>query len=377
MKKQTLLYSIIWIVLSSHGQKQFTHTATKANNYCNANCTTLDNPDLNNNPTAIIWATPIPDDGLNLNPHPIGVYYFQNQWRIFNLDQRAMPVGAKFNVGYVTKPDASRFQYVITTENLQKDGSAFIDHPYLNDHPDAKLSFFPSWVPDERMIANRDEINMQYNADAGKWSISNVNKKPLYAKVTYNIVISSAGNTNTIRLIPNPIITNSTIINSTANFVSNGVMAMYVTAWAKGIQVPGGSKNNSFQGKTQIIDYSMAANNLYDAASGMQSGKKVFEPITIKIETGFPPTIPLFNAFANGQPMVFIIDFFAINKSTGAEELNYSIKLTDAFIASFRQTGKDESIVKNKYADEIKIVFGQIEYIKDGKSVLGKSNSQE
>ncbi len=372
MKKQTLLYSILWIVLSSHGQKEFTHTATKANNYCNATCTTLDNPDLSNNPAAIIWATPAPDDGLNLNPHPIGVYYFQNQWRIFNLDQRAMPAGAKFNVEYFTKPDASHFQYVITTENLQKDGSAFIDHPYLNDHPDAKLSFFPSWVPDERMIANRDEINIQYNADAGKWSINNVNKKPLYANITYNVVISSAGNVNTIPFIPNPIITNSTIISSTGNSASNGVLAMYVTAWAKGIQIPGGSMNKSFQGKTQIIDYSMAANIPYDATSGMPSGKKVFEPITIKIEAGFPPTIPLFNAFANGQPMVFIIEAFAINKSTGVQELNYSIKLTSAFISSFKQNGNEESVAKFKYLDEIKIVFGQIEYIKDGKSVLGK-----
>ena len=72
--------------------------------------------------------------------------------------------------------------------------------------------------------------------------------------------------------------------------------------------------------------------------------------------------------------MVFIIEAFAINKSTGAQELNYSIKLTGASIASFKQAGNDESMVKykSKYLDEIKIVFGQIEYIKDGKSVLGK-----
>ena len=79
MKKQAFLYSIIWIVLSSHGQKQFTLTATKANNYCNGNCTTLDVPELNNNPAAIIWATPILEDGRNINTHPIGVYYSEKK----------------------------------------------------------------------------------------------------------------------------------------------------------------------------------------------------------------------------------------------------------------------------------------------------------
>lgn len=61
---------LICLSINSHTQKQFTHTATKANNNCNGNCTLLDIPELNNNPVAIIWVTPILETGINLNPHP-------------------------------------------------------------------------------------------------------------------------------------------------------------------------------------------------------------------------------------------------------------------------------------------------------------------
>jgi hypothetical protein len=111
MKKQTLLYSIIWIVLSSHGQKQFIHTASKENISCNYDCTILDIAELNNNPDAIIWVSPILEKGVNLNPHPVGVYYFGKKWNIFNLDQKPIPADAKFNVEYVTSPDKTHFKF--------------------------------------------------------------------------------------------------------------------------------------------------------------------------------------------------------------------------------------------------------------------------
>ena len=94
--KSLIAAFIIITVLSSHAQQQFTHIATKANNSCNGDCTVMDIAALNNNPRAIVWATPVIEKGVNLNPHPIGLYYFQNQWRIMNLDQRPIPVNSTF-----------------------------------------------------------------------------------------------------------------------------------------------------------------------------------------------------------------------------------------------------------------------------------------
>ncbi len=200
MKKQLKHLKLFFLSLliitasSSYAQKQFTHTATKANNSCNYDCTILDMPELNNNPGVIILVTPIVEKGLNLNPNPIGVYYFGKQWRILNLNGKAIPEGAKFNVEYVARPDAAHFQFLITKENLQGDGSSFIDHPTLNNNPNAHFRFFQSWIPEiSGGISNRDEISIQFNRESGKWIASNINKKPLFPRVTYNIIVSSEG----------------------------------------------------------------------------------------------------------------------------------------------------------------------------------------
>lgn len=77
----------------------YTHRATLANSV--GNWTALNNPVTNNNPNAIVFATP------NWNPggaggvydnHPIGVWYTGTRWAIFNEDLAAIPNGASFNV---------------------------------------------------------------------------------------------------------------------------------------------------------------------------------------------------------------------------------------------------------------------------------------
>ena len=162
---------LLIISLSSLAQQQFTHTATKANNSCNGDCTWLDVPELNNNPSAIIFVTPELVDGINLNPHPIGVFYFQKKWNIFNLDQRVIPENAKFNVTYFTRPDPHHFLYTIQQEDVQRDGAALINHPALNGNSGAQIRFLNSWGYEAGVpVSNRDEVVMQYNTDAGKWA---------------------------------------------------------------------------------------------------------------------------------------------------------------------------------------------------------------
>ncbi len=192
-------------VLSSAAQQQYIHTATKTNNAGNGDATWLDKPELNNNPLAIIFVTPELVDGINLNPHPFGVFYFQKKWNIFNLDQRVIPENARFNVLYFTRPDSDHFLYTIKQEDIQRDGAALIDHPALNGNPDAQVLFLNSWGYEAGVpVSNRDEVNFQYNAAAGKWAIVNINKKSLFAQVAYNIAISNQGNTFGVSVKSNP-----------------------------------------------------------------------------------------------------------------------------------------------------------------------------
>ncbi len=215
------IFTLVFILipaLSSNAQKQFTVTATKENNYCNSTCTTLDNADLNNNPAAIIWVTPVLKDGRNLNPHSIGVYYFENKWRIFNWDQKPMPPGAEFKVEYVISADQNHFKYIVNNDILQPDGSALIDHPALNNNPNAQFKYLLSWNPaEQRGTNNRNEVKTEYNTIAGKWAFSNLNKKSLYRGDSYNIIISGAGNTFTdpVKVTTDISIKNPKTINNT------------------------------------------------------------------------------------------------------------------------------------------------------------------
>jgi serralysin len=204
MKRRLLtLILLLLIAVSSHAQKLFTITSSKENISCNSGCVVMDIPDLNNNPAAIIWVTPVIDDGLNLNPHPIGVYFFNNQWRIFNWDHKTMPPGARFTVDYVTRPDVNHFRYVVTNDLLQSNGSSVIDHPTLNNNPKVQFNYFLSWNPSEQPgLNNRNDVRVDYNGASGKWYISNINKKYLNRGDAYNIIISTSANTvkETIRV---------------------------------------------------------------------------------------------------------------------------------------------------------------------------------
>jgi len=375
MKKQTLLYAIIWIVLSSHGQKQIIHTATKANNYCNGNCTTLDIPELNNNPAAIIWVTPILEEGRSINTHAIGVYYTENKWRIFNWDQASMPVGAKFKVEYSTGPDQTRFKYIVTDDLLQKDGSAFIDNPVLNNNPDARFDYLLSWNPaEQRGTNNRNEIKIVYNPDAGKWYISNVNKKALYRGDSYNIILSNDAIVNekistTNKAIQIPELITTAVPNSTYGAIAS----MYMAVWVDGKKLAGDNVLKGHEEQTEIFGFEMGTARPY--ASGHVSKDRIYEPITIKTHTGIPATIPLFNAFIKNQSIAITIETYTFQSTGGAQVLNYSIKLTDATVISFKQVYQEdglnkETLATKKYYDEIKIIFKKIEYTSTWKGGL-------
>lgn len=365
---------LIWISSSSFAQQQFTHTASKENISCNYDCTILDVAELNNNAAAILFATSILEKGVNLNPHPVGVYYFKNKWHIFNLDGKAIPAGARFTVDYFTKSDDTHFQYSFTRGNIQEDGSAFIDHPALNNNPTAKFLSFISWNPaSQGATTNREETNIQYNTTAGKWSISNINKKPLFARATYNISITSIGTVTTKPVTNNAVQIKELTTTPNINSVFGAVAIMYMTVWDNGVKLPGDNFNALHLDQCQVYSFEMGVSSPATLASGqLSTGKRIYEPVTIKIHSGFPVSIPLLNAFIKNQNMAFTIEAFSnpITASTGTLELNYTIKLTGARIISFKQSYEEVSLhlqstntgIK-KYYDEIKIMFTKIEYL--------------
>ena len=368
--KLFLLAFVTIIAFSSFAQKQFIHTATKANNSCNYDCTVLDIKELHNNPDAVIFVTPVNEKGATPNPHLIGAYYFSNQWHIFNLNGRPIPEGAKFTVEYVEQPDATHFAYSITPADLQKDGSAFLDHVAFNNNPKASFNYFLSWNPDRMRgsaTANREEVSIQYDATAGKWVIRNLNNKPLFAKVVYNISLSSNSNINTSNSVSIPALTTKPGGPTT----DEPITRYYMTVWANGSKLKGESLRTAHLDQVELTNLQFGVTN--GSADQTTKQRRKYEPIIVKKVSGGQATLPYLNALLKNELLVITIDAYSTSSTNGAETLNYSMKLSGAKFISFRHYLEEMSTQKGEaksYFDVIGVIFTTIEMTKDGYIVI-------
>lgn len=369
INKRTLLALFMVIVLSSFGQQQITHTATKENISCNYDCTSLDIAELNDNPSALLFLKSSAEPGEKPNPHPVGFYYFKGKWHIINLDQRAVLAGTIFQVEYLTKADSTHFQYEFTKADIQRDGSARIDHPALNNNPTARFTTSPSWIPEKKAFANREEAAIRYDTSGGRWSVSNLNKKPMIDRINYNIAIEATGNktssppivTDKVSLPIDELVVPANPNPANPNAVTGDIATMFMAAWAGNTKLPGDSKQALHLEQTELLGLEMGTTNL-------SARKNTYEPITIRLHSGAAMMIPLLNAYISKQSMTFQIDAFS-NSPTGKQALNYTIRLSGASISSYRQVflqdpsqGGNTTKGSPKTYDEIKVIFTQIEF---------------
>lgn len=194
MNSKTILGLIILIAAAvSGGFAQELRITTTATNTV-ASRTTIDLPGLTGNPQAIIVATPI-DNTATLNPHPIGAWYYNGKWNIFNTDHASLPLGCTFRVEIFKAPGPNQFLHVVTRYTLNKsDEGSFIDEPSLNNNPNAAVRIFQNYAPDSRpFYLNRLEAKVEYDPAAGKWLIKNVNAGRMAVNMSYNVVVSSGG----------------------------------------------------------------------------------------------------------------------------------------------------------------------------------------
>src|ERR1035437_8026092 len=202
MKASKIILGLSILITSAasaaYAQQQFTQTVTTQIKNCNATCSVIDVPDLNSNPAAVIFVTPVLVNGTNLNPHPIGAYYmYLNKWSVFNLDGIALAVGAKFNVEYYVSPDSDHFVYVVP-QRVHLTDVSYIDHLGLNNSPNAQIRAFPHVSSTIGNIWNKYDVKVEYDAAASKWFIANVNNTAVPSDSAYDIMFSGG----------NPIIAN-------------------------------------------------------------------------------------------------------------------------------------------------------------------------
>ena len=181
-----LLLVVLSLTAADSFAQEITFNTTAANLV--ASKATIEMPGLAGNLQAVIVATPL-GDTARLNPHPVGAWYYNGKWNIFNTDHATMAAGLKFKVRVFLKPDANQFVHVMTKENLS-DGVSVIDHPALNGNPDARFAIFQNHAPDNRPgYLNKYEAKAEYDPSAGRWFIKNVGGERLYPNTAYNVVI--------------------------------------------------------------------------------------------------------------------------------------------------------------------------------------------
>lgn len=183
-----LIILTILTAINSLAQQEISLTTTREN--LTASKATIDMAGLAGSPEAIIIATPL-GETARLNPHPIGAWYYNEKWNIFNTDHANMTVGLKFKVEVFLRPDANHFLHIIKKDNLIG-GESYIDSPILNDNPKAKVQIFQNHAPDNRSGSlNKYQANAEYNPTSGKWYIKNINGEQLIPNTAYNIIVST------------------------------------------------------------------------------------------------------------------------------------------------------------------------------------------
>jgi hypothetical protein len=144
----------------------------------NGYITTIDDPLLNNNPTANLVVTQYLGDYPVSDNNAIGTWYdpFSHQWTIYNEDGLAIPINSQFT--YMIAPASRSLTQVATTSNTKGD-STCINNALLNGYPTAKL-----YITHMYSGYFTDVAAVWYNLYLGQWCIFNgsLNSMPIGAQ---------------------------------------------------------------------------------------------------------------------------------------------------------------------------------------------------
>lgn len=190
---------LAWVLLQSvRSQAEevcLVHDAHPSNS-TSAHVTVIDHPALNGHPELKLFATagasylcaPLP--GCPTNSAPFGVWYNDvlEQWTVFNEDFSPMEAGRQFHI-HASSTNATVFSQVTVPGNLMMRGAYMeLDHPLLNDNPDALLFITHDWTVGETYLPNHTAAAYLSN----RWVIAAFGG-PLPPGVNFNIMVQQPG----------------------------------------------------------------------------------------------------------------------------------------------------------------------------------------
>ena len=165
---------------------RFVHSATQENS--KGDYTYLDDPALNGDPNAVVFAAPTGARGGGGDyGHDIGVWFEPGarKWAIFNQDLAPVPEGATFQVVIPSEPE--RFVHRSTPENASEDGT-YLDDPLVNGKPDVTLSVTQNWNPGGGGgVYNDRDVGARYDEEREAWEIYNEDGSAIPRGASFNV----------------------------------------------------------------------------------------------------------------------------------------------------------------------------------------------
>lgn len=171
----------------------FQHITTA--NSTTGNYTVLDHPQLNGNPNAVVTVIHnYPSGSGQYFNHALGVWYSpsRQRWTIYMNESGTMPDGYHFNVlvqdnketSFVIKADASNIK------PPPNEHVVVIDHPLLNNNPNALVYAMHNWNPagiSSNVIDNHPFGVLYIN---NRWEIYHTDFQPIPVNAAYNIFVT-------------------------------------------------------------------------------------------------------------------------------------------------------------------------------------------
>lgn len=137
-----------------------------------------------------------------------------------------------------------------------------------------------------------------------------------------------------------------------------------------------GNKSGVFKGditakghtdQINVVDYQFSVTTPRDAATGLPTGKRQYQPITVtKLLNQSSPQI--LNALATNETLKSVVINFYQTTKTGTEVNYYRVTLTNAFISADKQSSSGSTVV-----EQVSFSFQKIEQ----ESLTGKTTFED
>ena len=161
----------------------FVHTTAEGSTLFNQSI--IDNVSTNDDPDKLLFITNnFGPSGQSLSSEQ-GVYYQNDQWRIFNQDLSVMNKGRRYNVFAVDDNYPLAFKHTANSGNISNHYT-IIDHPLTNNNPDAKLIVTQNFGS-LGGVYNNNHIGVWYNGS--KWSVFNQDFSTMPVGAMFNVLV--------------------------------------------------------------------------------------------------------------------------------------------------------------------------------------------